>query len=298
MGVLIWRPCANGRPIMWTLSQEGQRYALAFANTRFEVDAHVGGRITEFSVNGQNALLGLSDLGDWTNGGSTFWTSPQAAWGWPPDPTLDRGPYQAGLLGETLTLDSRPFTLAGSQLTVSKRFRPDVAREAVDVEYTVTNHGAPLVLAAWEISRVAAKGLTFFAGHHERALNGLPKPLASTDTSGIVWLHHQAQDVEAKLGAEATRGFIAYATPSILFVKTFASIGSGRAPAGEAEIEFYVKPHAYVEIEQQSASRELDTGEQLTYALKWFVRSIPPNIDSTVMNDGLARFALQVGGLS
>jgi hypothetical protein len=283
---------------MWTQTHEGHRYALALGSTRLEVDAHLGGRIIEFSVNGHNALLGLRDLGDWTNGGSTFWTSPQAMWGWPPDPILDRGRYEASFDHESLTLKSQPFTLAGARLTVSKRFRPDVAQEAVDIEYTVTNHGTPLTLAAWEISRVAATGLTFFAGEHERALNGLPKPLTSSDASGIVWLDHHAQDIEAKLGASATRGFIAYATPSILFVKTFASIGSGRVPAGEAEIELYVKPHAYVEIEQQSAGQELGTGEQLRYALKWFVRPMPTDIDSTVMNDRLARFAMQVGGIS
>ncbi len=282
---------------MWTQTHAGHRYALILGSTRFEVDAELGGRITEFSVNGQNALMGLSDLGDWTNGGSTFWTSPQAAWGWPPNATLDRERYTASLQGDVLTLESQPFTVGKSALTVSKRFRPDPACEAVDIEYTVTNHGAPLVLAAWEISRVPATGITFFAGNRLRALNQLPKPLTSGD-AGMVWLDHAAQEVEAKLGADATLGFTAHATPALLFVKTFATVGSGRVAAGEAEIEFYVKPHAYVEIEQQSASRELGKGEQLSYALKWFVRAMPSDLDSTVMNDRLARFALKVGGLS
>src|SRR5690606_31491176 len=134
---------------------------------------------------------------------------------------------------------------------VAKSFSPDFQREAVNIDYRVTNHGPAVKVAGWEISRVAAAGLSFFAGESIRALGGLPEPLSTTSADGVLCMDHQVQTNEAKLGGEATQGFVAYATPSLLFVKRLVDGPARPTAAGEAEIELYVKPHEYVEIEQQ-----------------------------------------------
>lgn len=265
---------------MWSApATNTSEFSLEFGTTCFRVDPSVGGRITEFSAGGENVLCPLDDLGDWTNGGSTFWTSPQSAWGWPPDPLVDRARYGARLDGAAgrLTLESPPFELSGSALTLTKRFWPDLEREAVIVEYSVKNHGPTVSLAGWEISRVAASGRTFCAGRRARALGGLPPPLTTSDASGWIWMDHAEQHAEAKLGADAARGFVAYVSPRLLFLKTFAEHPPATSAPGEAQIELYVKPHSYVEIEQQGPYRELGTGAELAYRVAWYIRSLEPH---------------------
>jgi len=251
-------------------------FSLEFGTTCFRVDPSVGGRITKFSAHGENVLCPLDDLGDWTNGGSTFWTSPQSAWGWPPEPLVDRAGYRARLDEATgrLTLTSPRFDLSGSTLSVTKRFWPDLEREAVMVEYAVQNHGPAISLAGWEISRVAATGRSFFAGRDTRALGGLPSPLTTLDASGWTWMDHAEQHTEAKLGADAARGFVAFASPRLLFLKTFDVEPPATNAPGEAQIELYVKPGSYVEIEQQGPYRELPTGAELAYRVAWYIRSL------------------------
>lgn len=280
---------------MWSAKATNTgEFSLEFGRTCFRVDANVGGRITEFGVLGENVLCPLDDLGAWTNGGSTFWTSPQSAWGWPPNALIDRARYTAHLddAAGRLTLESPEFELAGSTLTVTKHFWPDPVREAVMVEYVVHNHGPAVSLAGWEISRVPAMGRSFFAGSAVRALGGLPAPRTTSDASGWVWMDHAEQQAEAKLGADAVRGFVAYASPHLLFLKTFDEQLPGASAPGEAQIELYVKPGLYVEIEQQGPYRELATGAELAYRVAWYVRSLEPNASAQSAVE-LARRLLQ-----
>ena len=261
---------------MWSAPQaHASEYELELESSLFRVDPSVGGRITGFSSSGHEVLCGLEDLGDWINGGSTFWTSPQAAWGWPPEATLDRGLYAAELdsHSQTLQLRSSPFRVAGSELRVTKRFSPELERDGVLIEYEVENHGPPITLAGWELSRVAATGVSFFAGGNTRALGGLPLP-EITASEALIWMPHDRQTREAKLGADANEGFVAYASKSLLFVKTFERIAPESVAPDEAEIELYVKPQRYVEIEQQSAVCQLQAGERLKYRLRWYLRAL------------------------
>ncbi len=265
---------------MWTApAANTSEFSLEFGTTCLRVDPSVGGRITEFSARGANVLCPLDDLGEWTNGGSTFWTSPQSAWGWPPNPMVDRARYSARLddAARCLTLDSPLFELAGSMVGVTKRFRPDLERGAVIVEYVVRNHGPAVSLAGWEISRVAAAGRSFFAGRDTRALGGLPSPRTTLDASEWTWMDHAEQHVEAKLGADAARGFVAYSSPQLLFLKTFEAEPPATCAPGEAQIELYVKPGSYVEIEQQGPYRKLETGAALTYRVVWYIRNLEPH---------------------
>jgi len=269
---------------MWTAPTTNTgEFCLEFGTTRFCVDPKLGGRITEFGTGGENVLCSVDDLGDWTNGGSTFWTSPQSAWGWPPNPKLDREPYAAELdvAAARLTLLSPRFEVGGSTLTLSKRFWPDLEREAVVIEYVVHNHGPTISLAGWEVSRVPAAGQTFFAGNAAHALGGLPTPRITTDASGWIWMDHATQPSEAKLGADATRGFVAYVTPQLLFLKTFVDHPAESAAPNEAEVELYVKPGRYVEIEQQGPLREIALGQELSYRVDWYIRGLAPKTSAS-----------------
>src|SRR6476659_4809949 len=102
------------------------RHILDMGDVALEIDPTVGARVTGLLVEGRNLLTG-PDV-DPGNHGSTFWTSPQSAWGWPPVPEIDSAPFQPSLEGEdhvgpgtTLVLRGPPSPRLG--VAVEERFR-------------------------------------------------------------------------------------------------------------------------------------------------------------------------------
>ena len=142
----------------------------AWDDRRFVVDGNNGARIIEFSLSGVNAILSqaaATALGA-SEFGSTFWPSPQngdGGWGWPPIATIDTDPYTVTLAGDAVQMTSATFSIAagGPEMTAEKVFSANAADGVVTISYTFHNVGtAPVSVAPWEITRVAAGGLTFF----------------------------------------------------------------------------------------------------------------------------------------
>src|SRR3569623_3169145 len=107
--------------------------------TELEVDAALGARITRFSLAGRNALTG-PDVND-LHFGSTFWPSPQAAWGWPPPVEHDSEPYaahQAGEDGAVGVFRGTPAAKLG--LAVTMLFFVVGVCGTVTIEYGLHNH--------------------------------------------------------------------------------------------------------------------------------------------------------------
>src|SRR5690606_17663462 len=59
----------------------------------FTVLPEVGGRVQKCTFAGRELLSDPDANPD--NWGATYWTSPQADWGWPPVPEVDSAPYAA-----------------------------------------------------------------------------------------------------------------------------------------------------------------------------------------------------------
>src|SRR5258708_7975900 len=93
-------------PGSWWTARSDVKQVLAFDDVYFEVDPDVGGRVTSFRLGATDILAG-PDV-DAHNYGSTFWTSPQSDWGWPPPGEVDRDPYAISFEGETLVLTGPP----------------------------------------------------------------------------------------------------------------------------------------------------------------------------------------------
>ena len=84
--------------------------------------------------------------------GSTFWTSPQKEWNWPPVPEFDRQPY---------TVENGDKFVMTSQLSerlkyrVSKTFVPNKKDQSIAITYTIKNESDETrKVAPWEITRV------------------------------------------------------------------------------------------------------------------------------------------------
>jgi hypothetical protein len=247
-------------------------HVLAWEDVALEVDAGMGGRVTALRLAGRNLLTGPDvDAG---NFGSTFWTSPQSAWGWPPVPEVDHVAYRASIEGEAVVMRSARSASLGVE--IEKRFSADRARGALTFEYRIHNLGAlPLQTAPWQITRVGPGGLTFYPSGE-----GVfpPSNLGVRDALGATWYDYDKAAItdHQKHFADGREGWLAHVDRDALLVKTFAAVPRSAHAPGEAQIEIYASPaHTYVEVEAQGAYETIAPGEALTWEVVWLPRRLP-----------------------
>jgi hypothetical protein len=268
----------------------GSNYVLEFGDLYFEVSP-TGARVVNVHLTGGQNLLTDSTINA-INYGSTFWTSPQAAWNpnWPPVPEIDSGAY-------TPTVASPAVSFLGPAATriparVAKTFTADLQRVAVVAEYAVQATGAGQSFAPWEITRVFKRGITFWpTGTAPRAIGSMALP-PTMDAAGCTW--HQAptaNGADQKLFANASAGWLAHVDGDIVIVKKFPDIMPSQAAPNEDEIEVYVSgAQNYIEVEQQGAYQAVAMGEDFRWTVTWFVRRLPAGVTATVGNQQLVSF--------
>jgi hypothetical protein len=266
-------------------------FVLTLDEARLEVDAARGGRVTALRLDERNLLSGAEV--DAINYGSTFWTSPQSAWGWPPVGEIDSAPYAGTLDGEVIVLRGPLSPALG--VSVEKRLEVDRARRAFALSYQVVNHAdVPVLIAPWEVTRVRPNGLTFFA---TGAGTYAPSDLPSRELGGVTWVHHDATVIAGhqKLYADAGEGWVAHVDGDALFVKSFARVPRAAHAPGEAQIEIYASSlHRYVEVEQQGACETLPPGGGLAWRVEWRLRRLPVAFAREIGDAGLVRLARAV----
>jgi hypothetical protein len=256
-------------------SVSGSVYTFAFGDTVFAVDAAKAGRIATFALAGRNVLTAPKSSED-NNWGSTFWTSPQSDWNWPPPAEIDPAPYTAAVVGDSLVLGSLPSP--GLGLAASKSFSVDAAKGMVAIVYGIANKGTtPRKAAPWEISRVAAGGLTFFPMGEGKPWKGPQELLPLDIRDGVAWFASTtiAAANDQKVFADGHEGWLAHVAGDLLLVKAFADTAPSQAAPGESEIELYTDPgRTYVEVENQGAYVEIAPGATVSWTVRWFLREL------------------------
>jgi hypothetical protein len=266
---------------------EGGRHVLAWDDVRLEIDAAIGGRVTALRVGGRD-LLSLP-AADRANYGSTFWPSPQTAWGWPPLAEIDHGPYHAEV--GPAALEMRSAINPTLNVYVSKRISADSGRGAVVFDFAIHNQAdAPIQLAAWQITRVPPGGLSLFPTG-----GGLfpPSNLAVREALGVTWYPFDAAAVtdHQKLFADGREGWLAHIDGDALLVKTFAVVPRDAHAPGEAQIEIYATPaHSYIELEAQGPYETIAPGAALSWRVVWLVRRLPADVPCAVGSAPLLDF--------
>lgn len=264
------------------------KHTLAFDNTYFEVDPQVGGRVTSFRLGDLDVLSGPEI--DAANYGSTFWTSPQSDWGWPPPGEVDCHPYRVSAAEDALTLTSSPQGELG--IRVTKRFSVDRANGAIILEYCIHNvSSTPKLYAPWEVSRVRSRGLTFFPTGAWSA-GALRMQRCRTAT----WFHHDPSvlsDAGEKSTADGAGGFVAHASGGLLFLKSFTDVPPELQAPGEGEIEIYAN-NRYVEIEVQGPYARIDAGASASWRVTWYLRRLPIGLVATSGSEELFAFTASV----
>jgi hypothetical protein len=256
-------------------SRNGENFRLELGALALEVDAKDGGRIIEFSLDGQNALVTRAESG--AAYGSSFWPSPQSEWNWPPPVELDRDAWQAAFTPQGLELSSA--TNAALGLSASQRIRLEAAPPSAVIDYTLHNHGAAARrVAPWQNSRVRPGGLTFYPSGAATLPHSALK-LAPKD--GVTFFAHDpaSMKLNRKSFADGREGFLAHVDRELLFVKVFPDVPANGAAPGEAEIEIYVDGAGkFVEVEQQGAFVEIPPGGTSSWSVRWLLERVPKDI--------------------
>jgi len=223
-----------------------------------------------------------------TNFGSTFWTSPQATWSWPPVPEIDSAAYAPTVMSPFVDFLG-PAGATRVSARVAKRFTADLQRQAVKVDYSVQATAAGQSFAPWEITRVFKRGLTFWpTGTAPRA--GTMPILPTTTGAGCTWHEATAAATEGKLFANAGAGWLAHVDGDIVIVKKFPDIMPTQAAPNEDEIEVYVGATDYIEVEQQGAYQPVAQNASFMWTVTWFVRRLPSGVTATAGNQQLVSF--------
>ena len=271
------RPLANGN------------YQLAAAPLHFEV-APAGARIVDVHLaDGANLLTGPST--DPVDFGSTFWTSPQSLWLWPPPDSFDTAPFTVS--GSDASLSFTGPVNADFGMQIAKRFTA-AGGGSVHVEYRITAASGDGMYAPWEITRVGPGGLTFYptGADEPRAGGGFALP-PTTSGAGCTWYQHpgSAPGADQKLLADGAGGWLAHVTGQLVLIKKFADVPLGMAAPHEAEIEIFVDGRGrYVEVEEQGAYQPVQAGQTLSWPVTWIVGALPPGLVASAGSEDLVAY--------
>ncbi len=256
-------------------------YGFTFANIYFEVNPAYGGRVSSLIID-STQLLYVATIGQPNgsdNAGSTFWPSPQSVWNWPPPTELSYNKYSVDSTNGELIVHSNKN--AAINLSFRKVYTVNPSDTSITIQYYMKNWATTAKSwAPWEITRINANGLTFFA-----VGSGAPTGIMASNAKILgtnAWYCQDSTTVPAgtaKFNCDG-KGWLAHKTDSrYLLIKTFPDIKASQSPSGEAEVECYTSPdHVYTELEDQGAYTSIAAGDSLKWQTKWYVRKLPSGI--------------------
>ena len=242
-------------------------YQLKAGETTMTVNITKGGKI--LSLKHQDTEV-ISQSRFPESFGSTFWTSPQKEWNWPPVPEYDKMGYSVEQRSDEL-LRIKSQVSERMKYQIGKTFTTDKQTGAFVVTYTIRNMaGETRQVAPWEITRVTnTDGLIFF----DAPIDGItPAGLMNFSAQeGAVWYKTDEAPQNRKINADG-KGWLAYACNGLLLVKQFDDLKAEAPAPGEAEIQVYVnRGKTYIELESQGAYTTLAPGEELSWTVRWYV---------------------------
>ena len=242
------------------------KYDLKNGHLSMTIDAAKGGKILSFKYDDREIISQLR----WPEAfGSTFWTSPQKEWNWPPVKEFDKNPYTVEQDGSTLRMTSEVSERL--KCRVGKTFTIDEKDGAIVITYTITNEGdEPRSVAPWEVTRVQNEGgLIFF----DAPVDGIwPAGLMDFKAQhGLAWYQTDETNENRKVNADG-KGWLAYCAKGLLLVKRFDDLTPEQPAPGEAEIQVYVnRGKAHIELESQGAYQLLQPKESLSWTVRWYL---------------------------
>ncbi|MDO4496404.1 MAG: DUF4380 domain-containing protein [Bacteroidales bacterium] len=247
-----------------------ERYTLKVGKATMEIDAANGARVMSLKYDTTEVISQLNIPNQY---GSTFWTSPQKEWNWPPIFELDMAPYEAEKQADGSIVMRGPVAQK-LPFRVTKRFAVDAKNQSFVLTYSITNEGQEArKVAPWEITRVPQEGTIYCDAKAEEITgsNGMPRLNFVQNAAGWAQYDIDHPKENRKVNADG-KGWLAYENKGIILTKRFQDLKEGEAAPDEAEIQVYVDQGGkVVEIESQGAYTLLQPGESLDYTVTWHV---------------------------
>ncbi len=244
---------------------KGEYYDLKVGQTSMRIDAANGARIISLKydsteVISQNPMPNMY--------GSTFWTSPQKEWNWPPVREHDIMRYCVERSGDKLLMTSQQSEKI--PLRIKKCFSVDEKDGCFVITYSIINESAEdRKVAPWEITRVPAEGTIFFNAPMESIT---PAGLMNfVEKDGLKCYEIDQSDKQRKINADG-KGWLGYENKGLVLIKRFDDLNASQPAPDEGEIQVYVhNGKVYVELEEQGAYTNLRPGEQLDWTVRWYL---------------------------
>ena len=247
-------------------TNEGEEgvFTLKSGNAVMTIDTNKGGKVLSLKYNDQE-VISQSRFPE--SFGSTFWTSPQKEWNWPPVQEFDKQPYKVQQQSDKrLVITSNTSQRLG--MSVGKDFSVDKKDGSFVATYSIKNEGSEArSVAPWEITRVPnADGMIFFEVVDSIWPAGL---MNFEEAHGAYWFKTDEAQQNRKVNADG-KGWLAYSANGLLLVKQFQDLKAGEPAPGEAEIQVYLnRGKSFIELESQGAYKLLQPGESLTWTVRW-----------------------------
>ena len=242
------------------------KYTISTGDVTLTVDASKGGKVVSYKYQDKEVL---SQTRFPNSFGSTFWTSPQSEWNWPPVAEYDRKPFNAEVKDNVLVLTGEKSERFGYR--VRKEFAADAKNNSISIKYTIINEsGETRKVAPWEISRVPNGGILFFDAKEATPANNM-KGMNFVFEQKAAWFTLDEDKENRKINADG-KGWLAFSDNGLLFVKKFQDLKAGEEAPAEAEIQIYANTgKTFVEIEEQGAYTTLAAGEELDWTVTWYL---------------------------
>lgn len=225
-----------------------------------------GGKIMSLKYKGQEVISQQTAPESF---GSTFWTSPQKEWNWPPVQEFDKMPYQVEELDGRLVMTSEVSEKL--KYRVRKAFSVDEKANSIIIHYSIINESDETrQVAPWEITRVANEGGVIF---FDAPLDGITPTgmMPFKSAHGAVWYQTDETGENRKINADG-KGWYAYYNNGLLLLKIFDDLTPSQPAPGEAEIQVYVnRGKTFIELESQGAYTTLKPHEQLNWTVRWYL---------------------------
>lgn len=242
------------------------KYTLSNGHLQMVIDAERGAKILSLKYDDQEVI----SQSRWPESfGSTFWTSPQKEWNWPPVPEIDKQPYTVEKDGKVLRMTSGVSDRLNYR--IRKEFSVDEKDGAFVITYSIINESNETrQVAPWEITRVKNEGgLIFFEAPADSIW---PAGLMNfTNAQGAAWYVADEAQQNRKVNADG-KGWLAYLANGLLLVKRFEDLDATQPAPGEAEVQVYVnRGKTYIELENQGPYSTLQPQQQLSWTVRWYL---------------------------
>ena len=272
---------------------DDEKYAVSVGDITLTVDAAHGGKILSFKL-GEKEVIAQNPAAapqpapaegqpprrrffNPNSYGSTFWTSPQKEWNWPPVPEYDSLPYTAEVKdGPVKVVDvAIPALFLTGQVSkygyrVCKTITVDPSDLAFVITYSIVNEsGEVRKVAPWAITRVPNGGVLEFDAKPEDVTPADLMKVSFDD--GMATLEVDVANQNRKINVDG-KGWLNFRDNGLVLTQRFPDIAPEDAAPGEAEIQVYIDARkSFVEIEAQGPYTELQPGEKLDWTVRWYL---------------------------